>query len=146
MDYCCCHSYTCTCTCTGAPHTHTHTHTKYTRTHCTHTHTRTPTHTHTHTQDSQCRSALYLLAANLPKSSVSSIATGTLTSLSALSYPVKSQDYSSLLLALTAWGQAGHVIKLTNEWLGPELQGDRAPETASGETHKPKVHVHMYML
>lgn len=41
--------------------------------------------------------------------------------LSSLSYPVKSQDYTSLLVALVAWKQAVDVVKLTNQWLAPEL-------------------------
>ena len=96
------------------------------------------THTHTHTQDGSCRSALYLLAANLPRASVNSIATGTLSTLAAMSYAIKSQDYSSLLVALTSWGQTSHVIKLTDEWLAADLQGDRS-SLASGEQLKSKV-------
>ena len=41
--------------------------------------------------------------------------------LSSLSYPVKSQDYTSLLVALVAWQQAVDVVKLTNQWLVLEL-------------------------
>lgn len=41
--------------------------------------------------------------------------------LSSLSYPVKSQDYTSLLVALVAWQQAADVVKLTSHWLALEL-------------------------
>ena len=72
-------------------------------------------------QDGPSRSALYLLASYLPKRSVSSISKGTLVALSSLRYPVKSHDYTSLLVALVAWKQAADVVKLTNQWLAPQL-------------------------
>ena len=72
-------------------------------------------------QDGPSRSALYLLASYLPKRSVLSISKGTLVALSSLRYPVKSHDYTSLLVALVAWKQAADVVKLTNQWLAPQL-------------------------
>ncbi|XP_064397126.1 condensin-2 complex subunit G2-like isoform X2 [Halichondria panicea] len=89
-------------------------------------------------EDGSCRSALYLLAANLPRACVNSIATGTLTTLATMSYAIKSHDYSSLLIALTSWGQTSHVIKLTNEWLATDLQSDRF-SLASREQPKSKI-------
>ena len=126
-------------------HTHTHTltphHTHKRHTHITHpgthTHTHPGTHTShsnactcTHAQDGPSRSALYLLASYLPKSSVSSIVEGTLTTLSALRRPIKSQEYSSLLVALVAWEQTSHVITLANQWLEPDLCG-KEPDVAN---------------
>ena len=72
-------------------------------------------------QDGPSRSALYLLASYLPRKSVSSISKGTLVALSSLRYPVASQDYTSLLVALVSWQQTADVVKLTNRWLAPEF-------------------------
>ena len=98
-------------------HTHTHVHT-YTITQYYYTSKHNVPRTF---QDGPSRSALYLLASYLPKRNVSSISKGTLVALSSLRYPVKSQDYTSLLVALVAWQQTAHVIKLTNQWLDPQL-------------------------
>ena len=52
---------------------------------------------------------------------MSSISKGTLLALSSLRHPVKSHDYTSLLIALVAWQQTADVVKLTNQWLAPQL-------------------------
>lgn len=61
------------------------------------------------------------MASYLPKRSVSSISKGTLVALSSLRHPMKSQDYTSLLVALVAWQQVADIVKLTNQWLAPQL-------------------------
>ena len=97
-------------------------------------------------QDGPSRSALYLLSSYLPKKSVTSISMGTLQTLTSLSYPTKPQDYSAILVALVAWQQAGHVIKLIKHWLVQEFNGKGcAPGSGSIEVDKKKTKVTLEM-
>ena len=98
-------------------------------------------------QDGPSRSALYLLSSYLSKKSVTSISTGTLQTLASLSYPTKPQDYSAILVALVAWQQACHVIKLIKHWLVQEFNGKSgALDSGSVEVDKKKTKVMHEMM
>ena len=59
---------------------------------------------------------------------------------------MKTQDYSAILVALVAWQQAGHVIKLIKHWLVQEFNGKGcAPGSGSIEVDKKKTKVTLEM-
>ena len=96
---------------------------------------------HISSQDGPSRSALYLLSSYLPKKSVTCIIKGTLQTLASLSHLAKPQDYSALLVALVAWQQTGHVIKLINQWLVEFSCNHDTPDGGSGVVLKTSNHL-----
>ncbi|XP_058390207.1 condensin-2 complex subunit G2 isoform X1 [Diceros bicornis minor] len=88
-------------------------------------------------KDDRCKIPLFMLMSFMPASAVPAFSCGVISTLRNQEEGAADKSYCTLLDCLCSWGQVGHVLELTCDWL-PDEQSQSKSNSAS----KRKVQIH----